>query len=86
MSQAQRGVGGDGAASVEDFGDAVGRDFESARRFSRAHVQLAQFLGEMFAGMDGLAWHKYILDAAVGDRGEKQIPRCVRDDKSFIDA
>jgi len=58
MCQAQGGVAGDRAASMEDFGNAVGRNVEPARQLSRAHVQLAQFFGEVFAGMDGGDGHK----------------------------
>ena len=64
LRQAQGGVAGDGAASVEDFGDAVSGNVEPARQFGGAHLQLAQFLGQVFAGMDVFGWHNAILNAA----------------------
>src|SRR5271157_6465026 len=75
MCQAQGGVAGDGAVSVEDFGNAVGRNVEPARQLGGAHLQLAQFLGQVFAGMNWIGWHKHILDAAFGDCDNMQIPR-----------
>lgn len=53
MCETQGGVPRDSALAVEYFGDAVGRDFEVARKLGGAHVERCQFFGEMLTGMDG---------------------------------
>jgi len=45
VGKAQRRVAGDGSPSVEDFGDAIGRNIQSTRQFSGGHSQLAQLFG-----------------------------------------
>ena len=42
MGQAQGRIAGDGAPSIQDFGDAVGRNIQLPRQFCGAHAQLFQ--------------------------------------------
>jgi hypothetical protein len=57
MRQAQRRVGRDVAASVQNLGDAIGWNLQLACQRGGAHVEFLQFLGQMFSGMDREQWH-----------------------------
>src|SRR5271165_1864146 len=48
MGKAQGRVAGDGSPSIQDFGDAVGRNIQLPRQFGGAHAQLLQLLRQMF--------------------------------------
>jgi hypothetical protein len=50
MSEAQSGIAGDGARSVQDLRDAIGRHVHFARQFRRAQVKRFQFFSQVFAG------------------------------------
>ena len=52
MSETQSRVPGDGAPSVQDLGDAVGRDLELPRQLRRTHFKFAELFSEVFAGMN----------------------------------
>jgi len=53
MSQAQRRVRRDVAVSVQDLRDAIRGNLQMACQCGGAHMQFLQFLGQMFAGMNG---------------------------------
>jgi len=57
MRQAQRRVGRDVTASVQNLGDAIGGNLQLAGQRGGAHVEFLQFLGQMFSGMDRELWH-----------------------------
>ena len=46
MSEAQGGVAGDGARSVQDLRDAIGRHVDLSRQFGRAHIECLQFFSQ----------------------------------------
>jgi hypothetical protein len=75
MSQPQGGVAGNGAASVEDLGNAVGRNVEPARQLGGAQIQLEQFFGEVQAGLDGSTRHDVILNEHRSERDKQQVLR-----------
>src|SRR5882672_4105985 len=58
MCQPQSGITGYCAISIEDVGDTIGWHSELPRKFRRAHVQLFELLGKVFAGMDCCTTHK----------------------------
>jgi hypothetical protein len=51
-AEPQRGVGGDGAAAVEDIGDAAGRRAEIERQPVGAEVSRGEFALQEAAGRD----------------------------------
>jgi hypothetical protein len=53
VREAQRGVAGDGAAAIEDLGDAVGGNAELAGELGGADGEFVEFLGQMLAWVDG---------------------------------
>ena len=57
MRQAQRRVGGDVPASVQNLGDAIGWNLQLTCQLGGAHVEFLQFLGQMFSRMDREQWH-----------------------------
>ena len=57
MRQAQRRIGRDVPASVQNLGDAIGWNLQLACQRGGAHVEFLQFLGQMFSGMDREQWH-----------------------------
>src|ERR1017187_4283694 len=57
MSEAQRGVTGDGASSVQNLRDPVGRNVDLARQLSGTHIERFELFGQMFAGMEILDGH-----------------------------
>src|SRR5207244_7201186 len=57
MSEAQGGVARNGARSVQDLGDAIGRHVDLPRQFSRAHIECFQFFSQVFTRMDSGQCH-----------------------------
>jgi hypothetical protein len=57
MSEAQSGIAGDGASSVQDLRDAIGRHVHFARQFRRAQVNRFQLFGKVFTRMDSRHRH-----------------------------
>ena len=57
MSEAQGGVARDGARSVQDLRDAIGRHVDLSRQFSRAHIECLQFFSQVFTWMDSSESH-----------------------------
>src|ERR1039458_1908244 len=49
MGQTQGRVAGDGAAPIQDFGDAIGGNIQLPRQLGGAHAQLFQLFRQMFA-------------------------------------
>src|SRR5258708_31864444 len=52
MSKAQSSIAGDGASSVHDLRDAIGRHVHFASQFRRAQVNRFQFFSQVFTRMD----------------------------------
>ena len=50
--RAQGRVVRDGARSVQDLRDAIGRHVDLSRQFSRAHIECSQFFSQVFTRMD----------------------------------
>src|SRR6266536_1422809 len=61
MTEAQRGIAGDGALAIQYSGNPIGRYVQLARELCRAHVERVQFLGEVLAGGDCDACHVFLL-------------------------
>src|SRR5271157_1712841 len=57
MREAQGGVARDGAGSVQDLRDPIGRNIDLTCQLSRAHIQRFKLFGQVFAGMDSNQWH-----------------------------
>jgi hypothetical protein len=60
VAEAKRGVAGDGALALDDLRDAVRWHGQLPRQFGGRDVQLIQFVGENFAGMDCGAGHRFL--------------------------
>ena len=69
MTEAQGGVARDGARSVQDLRDGIGRHVDLSRQFSRAHIECFQFFSQVFNRMDSGRCHS---DAASDSQ---QSPR-----------
>jgi hypothetical protein len=52
MSEPQSSVARDGACPFQDLRDPIGRNVDLPCQLSRAHIELFQFFGQVFAGMD----------------------------------
>src|ERR1700686_4120613 len=61
MSETQGGVAGNGPPPIQDFGDAIGWNTKSPRKFSGAHFQRAELFGQMFSGMNCSPCHGILL-------------------------
>jgi len=57
MCQAQRGVAGDGALTVENLRHTIGGHVEPPREFSRAHRQGVKFFGQVLSWVNGDTCH-----------------------------
>ena len=57
MSEALGSVARDGARSVQDLRDAIGRHVDLSRQFSRAHIKCFQFFSQVFPRMDSGQCH-----------------------------
>jgi hypothetical protein len=80
MRQAQRRIGGDVPASVQNLGDAIGWNLKLACQRGGAHVEFLQFRGQMFSGMDreqsgtgALELHLLILLAKKPSRSTSDV-------------
>jgi hypothetical protein len=61
VAETKRGVAGDGALALDDLRDAIRRDGELPRQFGGRDLQLVQFVGENFAGMDCGTGHRFFF-------------------------
>src|SRR5258707_1150255 len=52
MGETQSGIAGDGASTVQDLRDAIGRHIHLARQFRRAQAKGFQFFSQVFTRMD----------------------------------
>jgi hypothetical protein len=57
VGEAQGGVSSDGAPSIQDLGNAVGRNIELPRQLRGAHAQFLQFFGQMLARVNSVKSH-----------------------------
>ncbi len=84
MTEAQRGIAGDGALAIQYSGNPIGRYVQLARELCRAHVERVQFLGEVLAG--GIAMRAMCFSLRDCNRGQvlqsyiwlQQVDRPVR--------
>ena len=53
VTQAKRRVGGDRPLADDDLRNPIDGHIELPSTLGRAHVEFAQFFGEVFAGVDG---------------------------------
>src|SRR6516164_2333071 len=65
MSQPQSRITRNGARSVQDLCDAVGRHVDLSRQFSRAPIEYLQLFGQVFTRMDSSQCH---VDAPSGSQ------------------
>lgn len=63
MDEGQGRVFGDGAPSVHDFGDAVGRNVQLPRQSGGAHAQLFKLFRQVFARMNWNNSHDVFHDS-----------------------
>jgi hypothetical protein len=57
MSQPQRRVRRYIAVNIQNLGDAIGGNLQMAGQCRSAHLEFFEFLGQMFAEMNGNRWH-----------------------------